>query len=457
MSDESILARALPPGPRREFVESRIVGPLQGFLHLQAAGGILVVIAALVALAWANSPWDGRYTALWGTTIVLDVDVIRIEDTLGHLVNDALMVLFFFLVGLEIKRELVHGELSSVRQASLPAMAAAGGMVAPALIFVAFNAADGDAVRGWAIPVATDIAFAVGVLALIGNRVPASVRVFLLALAIVDDLAGILIIALFYTDTIEPGALLLAGAVVAAIVGLQRYGVRSLGVYTVAGIVLWLAVYESGIHATIAGVVLAMLTPTTPLFGPGEFGEHAANLSEDVLAARRRGDHATADHHLRQLGTLSAESTSPLERLERALHPWVSFLIVPVFALANAGVVIDSESIEVALNSAVTAGVALGLVAGKPLGILLFTFLAVKLGIATLPGGMGWRHVTGAGFLGGIGFTVALFITGLAYDAPDLVAEAKMGILAGSILAGAAGFAYLRYLGGAGAGERPVT
>jgi len=431
------------PNVRRRFVERRIVQPIQAFMATETAGGVVIVVAALIALAWANSPWQDQYFDFWHTHLAFDLHFVEIDASLGHLVNDGLMVVFFFVVGLEIKRELVHGELASPRRAALPVLAAAGGMAAPALIYIAFNGVSGEQGKGWGVPVATDIAFAVGVLALLGNRVPFGLRVFLLALAIADDLGGILVIAVFYTESISLTAVGWGMVVLVAILLARSYDIRTYNVYVALGVLLWLCVYESGVHATIAGVMLAMLTPAKPLYTRDEFDAIAPLLVQEAEAAK---DHGEDEAILRRMEELARESESPLDRLTHMLHPWVGYAIVPIFALANAGVVISSESLEAAASSTVTAGVVLGLVLGKPIGITLLAYLAVRSGMASLPTGVGWGQIFGAGILGGVGFTVALFITELAFTEEVLIDDAKMGILAASFVAGVAGFLYLRFV-----------
>jgi len=430
------------PGPGRRFVTERFIRPIQAFAAIEASSGILLLAAAVLAIAWANSPWDDAYFDLWNAEFELDANRFVIHQTLGHLVNDGLMAIFFFMVGLEIKRELLHGELASVRRATLPAVAALGGMVVPALIYTAFNAGT-DTSKGWGIPMATDIAFAVGVLTLVGRRVPFSLKVFLLALAIVDDLGAIVVIAVFYTESIHVEPLLWGGLVVLIILGLRTWGVRSTDVYVALGILFWVAIYESGIHATIAGVILAFLTPASPLYSRREFERHAPALLERYEAARGEGDHEAEAAAIAELERLSRDTVSPLERLEHTLHPWVSFLIVPIFALANAGVVVDGDSVSAAFDSAATAGVFFGLVLGKPIGILLFSYIAVRLGLASMPANASVAHFAGVGILAGIGFTVSLFITGLSFDSAIVQQEAKMGVLAASAVAGILGFVYL--------------
>ena len=383
----------------------RLVRPLQEFLATETAGGALLLAAAAAAIAWANAPFGDTYFDFWAARLNIDLGAVAIDEALVSWVNDALMAVFFFVVGLEIKRELTRGELAERRKAALPAIAAVGGMLAPALIFLAINLG-GDGERGWGIPMATDIAFAVGVLTLAGARVPLSLKVFLLALAIVDDLGAIAVIALFYTDDLALMWLAAAVALFAMTYVLARLGVRHIFIFAAIGLVAWLAVYESGIHATIAGVMMGLLIPS------GDSGGEA----------------------------------SVLMRLEHVLHPWTSFVIVPIFALANAGIVLDGGIVRDAAASPVSLGVALGLMLGKPIGIVLFAFAAVKLGVASLPDGVRWPQVAAVGMVAGIGFTVSLFIAPLAFSDTGLVDEAKLGVLAGSMLIGIAGLVALRLL-----------
>ena len=381
----------------------RLVRPLQEFLATETAGGALLLVAAAAALAWSNAPFGDTYFDFWSARLSIDLRAVTFDETLVSWVNDALMAVFFFVVGLEIKRELTRGELVEPRKAALPVIAAAGGMLVPAMIFLAINAG-GDGQRGWGIPMATDIAFAVGVLTLAGARVPLSLKVFLLALAIVDDLGAIAVIALFYTDDLALWWLVGAIAVFAATYLLARLGVRYLFVFAALAIVAWVAVHESGIHATIAGVVMGLLIPSSD----------------------------------------AGDNPPVLTRLEHILHPWTSFVVVPIFALANAGIALDGDAVRAAASSPVSIGVALGLMLGKPAGIVLFAFAAVKLGVASLPDDVRWPQMMAVGMVAGIGFTVSLFIAPLAFGNAALVDEAKLGILAGSTLIGVIGLVVLR-------------
>jgi Na+:H+ antiporter, NhaA family len=375
------------------------------FLRLEAAGGMLLFAAAVAAMLCANSALAPLYGGFLDTPVEVRIGALQIAKPLLLWINDGLMALFFFLVGLEIKREVLEGELSRPSQMALPAVAAAGGMLAPGLIYAAFNRGDPVALQGWAIPTATDIAFAVGVLALLANRVPAALKIFVLTLAILDDLGAILIIALFYTEKLAPFSLAVAGLAIAALAVLNRRGVAAAPAYFLVGIVMWVAVLKSGVHATLAGVVLAMFIP---------------------------------------LKTDGGEA--PLRRLERELHPIVAFGILPLFAFANAGVPLQGIS-PATLLGAIPAGIALGLLVGKLAGIFGTSWLAVRLGFARLPEGAGWAHLAGAALLCGIGFTMSLFIASLAFEgeAASLGVESRLGILAGSLAAGAAGYMVLRF------------
>ena len=435
-----------------ETVERRLVRPVQDFLAKETAGGFAILAAAVVAFAWANSPWSEQYFDLWHSKITLETGVLTIKEDLGHLVNDGLMAIFFFMIGLETKRELLHGELAGFRKAALPVSAALGGLVLPALIFTAFNAG-GDGARGWGIPMATDIAFAVAVLALLGRRAPFPLKVFLLALAVADDLGAIAVIAVFYSDGLSGEALIYAGLLLAVILVLRQFGVQRLDVYVLVGVLFWVAVLESGIHATIAGVVLAFLTPSRARQDVEKFRREADLFLSDF--DRNRGDSDAEQVVLHEFEAAVRRSEAPLERLEHLIHPWVIFIIVPIFALANAGVQVTSEAFEGAVSSPVTYGVMLGLVLGKPIGIFVATWLAVRSGLASLPDGVTFAHVLGVGMIAGLGFTVSLFVTDLAYDAPQLIDEAKLGILVGSIVAAVAGVVFLRLAVKPGAGYEP--
>jgi NhaA family Na+:H+ antiporter len=379
----------------------RLVDPLKDFLHTEAAGGLFLLAATVVALGWANSPVATGYEGVWGRELTIGAGPLAVTEDLKHWVNDGLMAVFFFVVGLEIKREPVVGELRERRRASLPVLAAVGGVVVPAGIFLALNAG-GAGARGWGIPMATDIAFAIGVLAVLGSRVPAGAKVFLLTLAIVDDILAITVIAVFYTSQLAVGWLAVAAGAMALVLVLRRLRVRAISAYVPIGVLVWLATLESGVHATIAGVALGLATPARPVGG-----------------------------------------RPVLEQLQHRLHPLSSYLVIPLFALANAGVPLGSDALGQAAGNPVAWGVALGLLAGKILGVAGTSLVAVRLRLGTLPDDLTMPHVLGLAALAGIGFTVSLFIAELAYPGSELVDLAKVGILAGSLASGLAGAALL--------------
>jgi NhaA family Na+:H+ antiporter len=437
-------------GVKRDRPVERIVHPFQVFADKASSGGILLILATVVALVWANSPWGETYSELWQTELTVGLEGFSLTKDLTHWINDGLMAIFFLVVGLEIKREILVGELSSPRQATLPIAAALGGAVVPAAIYIAINAG-GEGASGWGIPMATDIAFALGVLALLGERAPISLKVFLTALAIVDDIVAVTVIALFYTSEISWDALAVGAAFLLALVGANLAGVGKPLVYGLLGIGLWLALLESGVHATIAGVLLAVTVPASSFIDTGEFLKRSRGLLDHFERAGDRGDRVLSNEErqavLHALNDATEKLEPPLQEMEHALHPWVVFLIMPLFALANAGVPLG-EGIAEALTSPVALGIVAGLVLGKQLGITLLAWLAVRTGLSELPDGITWRHVYGAGWLAGIGFTMSLFISDLAFSDGSLLETAKLGILAASLIAGVVGWAILR---GAGA------
>lgn len=394
------------------------------FLATETAGGVLLVCAAIIALAWANSPWQTSYESFWHTDLALRLGRHELQLDLRHLVNDGLMAVFFLVVGLEVKRELVLGELRDRRSAALPVFAALGGMVVPAAIYLAVNAGNTGNLGGWGIPVATDIAFAIGVLALIAPGVPSGVRLFLLTLAIVDDIGAILLIALFYSDPLEPVWLLSAVVIIGTVIGLRQLGSRATPVFAGLGVTLWLAVHASGLHATLAGVVMGLLAPATPALDRQLIRSRADQLLDVFSPASAR-----------QTSRLARQAVSELEWLEHGLHGVSSLAIVPLFALANSGVVLSTDTVGDAMTSPVAIGALLGLVVGKTLGIAGGAWLGMRMKLATLPAGVTWRHLLGAAALGGIGFTVSIFIANLAFDHEALVSEAKIAILAASLVA----------------------
>ncbi|QBX55141.1 Na+/H+ antiporter NhaA [Nocardioides seonyuensis] len=410
-----------------------VARPMREFLRIEAAGSLLLLVAATVALVWANSPWAASYDALWSTHLTLDVGPLHLDESLQHWVNDALMVIFFFVVGLEIKYELVHGDLRDPKTAALPIVAAVGGMAVPAGLYVLVNGPGSAGASGWGIPMATDIAFAVGALGLLGRRIPAPARLFLLTLAIVDDIGAILVIAIFYTAELSLGWLALALALLAAMAVAKQLRIWAITVYVVLGVGVWFALLESGVHATLAGVAIGLLAPASALLRE----DVARGYAEDALRDR------SLDHdELARLRFLLKESVPVVDRLQATLHPVSSYVVLPVFALANAGV--SFGGFGEAVTSSVGVGIMLGLVVGKPLGILLASWLAVRFGLGRLPGGTTWPMILGLGAVGGIGFTVSLFIAGLSFPGAEVLTDdAKIGILLGSLASAVVGVVVL--------------
>ncbi len=415
---------------------------LERFIQSETSGSILLFAATVVALVWANSPWNASYFALWKIPLKLGRRPLLSMD-LHHWIDDGLMVLFFLVVGLEIKREIVKGELASFRRAALPIMAALGGMILPAFIYFALNRY-GTGAAGWGIPMATDIGFALGVLALLGKRIPSNLRVFMLALAIVDDVGAILVIAFFYTPSISVGALAMAGGLLGLLVVLALRQ-APMSMFVVVGIFFWAAVLSSGVHATIAGVILGLVAPIRPKFSSDRLAENAEPLLRDFRNQILVQNKSSAEAMLSELDKLLRGTDSIAERMERSLHPWVCFLVLPLFALASAGVALSSERLKLAYSSPIALGIILGLVIGKATGITLFSFLGVKLEIAEMADGLTWKGIAGVGALAGVGFTVALFVSGLSFEDPALIATAKVAVLGASLAAGCIGYIYLRF------------
>ena len=415
---------------------------LDRFVQSETSGSVLLFGATVVALVWANSRWSASYFALWKFPLQIGHRPLLSMD-LHHWIDDGLMVLFFLVVGLEIKREIAKGELSSFRQAALSIMAALGGMILPALLYFALNRS-GLGARGWGIPMATDIGFAMGVLALLGKRIPSNLRVFMLALAIVDDVGAILVIAFFYTPRISLSAL---AAAVGLLVLLVVIAIRRapISVYVVVGFFFWAAVLSSGVHATIAGVILGLIAPIEPKFRPEELAENAEPLLRNFRIQISNRDKSTAEATFTELDRLLRGTDSIAERLEKSIHPWVCFLVLPLFALASAGVALSFEQLKLAFSSPIALGIFLGLVVGKAVGITAFSFLAVQSKIAGMADDLTWAGITGTAMLAGVGFTVALFISGLSFGDETLLATAKVAVLAASLAAGAIGYLCLRF------------
>jgi NhaA family Na+:H+ antiporter len=472
----------VPPTPIR-----RILYPFERFLRIESSGGILLLIAAIIAFVWANLPHGSVvYHQFWHVPITIDIGGASLSMTLAQWINNSLMGVFFFVVGLEIKREMLVGELSTPRQAALPIAAALGGMVVPALIYTLFNAG-GPGSEGWGIPMATDIAFAVGIMALLGRRAPLSLKIFITALAIVDDLGAVLVIALFYTGRINLTALAIAGFLLLIMFAFNRIGVRHAGVYLAVGIGLWLALYYSGLHATLAGVLAALAIPAKRRIDSRQFVSHGRYYLDKFESAGAGGVEGTdggqriipnpdQQNALHGLEAAVEAAESPMAKLEHILHPWARYLIMPLFALANAGVTL-LPSAEAAVNAAtraaaaagtavasgagviahmtiaqmlvqpVSLGVIAGLFLGKPIGIFLTSWLAIRIGIGVKPRGVSWGALLGAGSLGGIGFTMSLFIADLGLRAGTLLTEAKIGFLTASLASGIVGSAILLITG----------
>jgi len=429
----------------------RALTPFQEFVSDQTTSSLLLIGCTLAALLIANSPYAHAYEAFIDTPLGVNFGEHVFRMDLRHWINDGLMTLFFFLIGLEIKRELLVGELRDM-QRSLPVIVAAlGGMLAPALIFFLLNAG-GDYAHGWGIPMATDTAFAIGLLALLGNRIPTAAVTFLIALAIIDDLGAILVIAVFYSESISVAHLGAAAAALGLLLLTNLLGIRSVALYLVGGILVWVAMLGSGVHATVAGILVAATIPARPKRRPGWFLQHTQHLLNRFRELEKRKDthqpmlgeteqHAVAA----RLQDAAEKATTPLRRWEHALDRPVSLFVMPVFALTNAGITISREALDGIWHNPLTLGIVFGLVLGKGLGIPLFTWLAVRLRLGRLPDGVGFRHIVGLGLFGGMGFTMSIFIARLGFgDAPEAMHAAKVGILAASLLAGCAGYLWLR-------------
>ncbi|MFP4003084.1 MAG: Na+/H+ antiporter NhaA [Alphaproteobacteria bacterium] len=429
-----------PSGPELPHaIADRFTGPFNRFLRVEAASGVMLLIAALAALGLANSPWSASFLGFWETEIGLYFGPLDFSRTLRHWVNDGLMTFFFFVIALELKRALVLGELRNMRLAAMPFAGALGGMVVPAALYLALMSGQ-PGMQGWGTVVATDTAFVVGCLALFGTRIPPALRLFLLSLAIFDDVGAILVVAVGYGESLNWIALGLAMFSLAVIAGAARIGIRSVPIYFVFGAAVWLCFDASGIHPTIAGVVLGLMTPTRVWVSDARLRAILGGVLSHPAGEHWSGD--TADRaDLRRAGIAVTEALSPVERLELMLHPWTGFVIMPIFALANAGVLISAADIGQSVSVAIIAGLAVG----KPIGVLAFSWLAVRFGLAVRAPGLSWPFLAAGAFLTGIGFTMSLLIAGLAY-APEMLNAAKLGILTGSILAATAGLVMLVWL-----------
>ncbi len=429
----------------------KVLTPFEEFVHRQSAGGMLLMAAAVIALFLANGSVAAWYEHFIHTPIAVSFGSWNLQMSLHHWINDALMALFFFVVGLELKREIMVGELSDLRQAALPVIAAIGGMVLPALIYVAFNH-EGDAMRGWGVPMATDIAFAVGVLALLAARVPKALITFLVALAIADDLGAVLVIALFYTQTLSLHWLLSGFALVLLLLTFNYIGIRKAMPYFIVAVLLWYALLQSGVHATLAGVLGAFTVPTRSKYNPSLFADRVNEQVDAFIASRQSGSNLLSNHKLyavvQNIEASAVAVQTPLQRLESIWHLPVAFLVIPVFALFNAGIPLDLSTLKETFVHPVTLGAMFGLVFGKFIGIAGASWIALRLGVGQLPTGTRFSQVAAVSVLGGIGFTMSIFIAELAFkDHADYLLMAKTGVFAGSLLAGVIGFGLLFWLG----------
>jgi NhaA family Na+:H+ antiporter len=427
--------------------KGQLLNPLESLLSNTISGGLVLMLATIIALLLANSSWSESFHHFWEQYSGFEVGNWQLQLSVHHWVNDGFMALFFLLVGLELKREFLVGELASIKEAMLPIAAALGGMIVPALIYTAFNW-NQPTLSGWGIPMATDIAFAVGVLLLLGNRIPRSALIFLMALAIVDDLGAVLVIALFYTSTLNLHALLMAALMTLILIILNRAGVRRTLPYMMVGGLLWYVMLLSGIHATIAGVILAMCIPARPALTAQQFNKKIDDMQTTV--AQQTHDETDWSNQkvvilAQNLESIAQDVQSPLQRTEHSLSRWVTFLIIPIFALGNAGIDVRGLDWLVALTEPVTLGVTLGLVFGKLIGITLFSWLAAMAGLAKLPNDVTWMHIIGIAWLSGIGFTMSLFVSQLAFTDAQFINEAKLGILVGSFFAMAIGLSWLLF------------
>ncbi|MBB6500745.1 Na+/H+ antiporter NhaA [Pedobacter cryoconitis] len=424
----------------------KIIAPVSRFIHLEYTGGIVLFLSVLTAIIWANSSFQESYHHLWDIKFSIGFDRYVLNKPLHIWINDGLMALFFFVIGLELKREFMEGELSTLKKASLPMMAALGGMLVPAVIFFCINKGL-DSEHGWGIPMATDIAFALALLSMAGKHIPASLKVFLSALAVADDLGAVLVIAFFYTGNLDFVPLGIAGVFLLILIAGNKLGVRSSAFYLLIGIAVWIGFLLSGVHATIAGVLVAFTIPAVTKINEEAFSANLGKLALDFeQEVPNCGLLTTPAQHktIEKIRTLTLAAETPLQKIEYALHPWVAFVIMPLFALANAGILIGANFFSALVNP-VSIGVISGLIIGKFVGVLLFTWLMVKTGLAQLPDQANWKHITGVALLAGVGFTMSLFISNLAFEKPEFIEQAKYGILIASLVAGVLGITLLKY------------
>lgn len=431
--------------PENKTPIEKIIAPVSKFIHLEYTSGIVLLISVVIAIVWANSSYSESYHHVWEIDFSLAFGENILSKPLHIWINDGLMAIFFFVIGLELKREFMDGELSSLKKASMPMAAALGGMLVPALIYTLINMNSG-AGHGWGIPMATDIAFALALLSMAGKNIPTSVKIFLSALAVADDLGAVLVIAFFYTAQVNFTALGIAAIFLACLIIGNRIGIRNSAFYLILGICVWIGFLLSGVHATIAGVLVAFTIPAMTRINENDYSENLRELSyqfEKEIPSNSTLTTPQQHQTIQHVKSLSLAAETPLQKIEHALHPWVAFVIMPLFALANAGILIGADFFSSVINP-VSIGVAMGLIFGKFIGVLLFTFVMVKTGLGSLPNGATWHHMIGIALLAGVGFTMSLFISSLAFNNPEFVEQAKYGILIASILAGLSGYLYLK-------------
>jgi NhaA family Na+:H+ antiporter len=422
-----------------------LLKPVSKFIHQEFTGGIILFVSVLIAIIWVNSPWSASYHHLWDTKLSVGINNYLLNQPLHIWINDGLMAIFFFVIGLELKREFIAGELSTVKKASLPMMAALGGMLVPALLYLLININTGSE-HGWGIPMATDIAFALALLSMSGKHIPGSVKVFLSALAVADDLGAVMVIAFFYTPHISLMPLFIAAGFLCVLAAGNFLGIRSTLFFLIIGIAVWAGFLLSGVHATIAGVLVAFTIPARTKINENDYARNIKKyIAEFERAIPQNGSLTTTEQHLtiEKIKMLSQFAETPLQKIEYALHPWVAFVIMPLFALANAGMHIGSDFFS-SLDNPVSLGVLIGLVIGKFIGIFSFTWIMVRSGFAQLPASATWQHISGVAILAGVGFTMSLFITGLAFGSELLIDQAKYGILLASVVSGSIGILILK-------------
>jgi len=452
----TVKKRMMPLNPNkyvkstRQLVADQILRPAQQFFKKEASSSILLIAATIIALVWSNSDIGETYHSFWHTEVAFVFGQFNISKTVIHWVNDGLMALFFFTVGLEIKREILVGELASPKKALLPVIAALGGMVVPGIVYIALNIGS-PTLHGWAIPVATDIAFALGAVAVFGRRLPVGLRIFLAAFAIADDLGAVVIIAIFYTKEIIWSYLIICLFLIAGLAVANLLWIRSPLIYAVLGLAVWFFILGSGVHGTVAGVIVSFFVPARGRYDTDHFLQNVKTITERFECEEQSCGYSILlnqehMHAVHALEMACKDVETPLQRLMHALHPWVAFIILPLFALGNTGLTFQDIVFSELVSNPVIIGIVAGLVFGKPIGVMVFSFLAVKTGLASLPQEIRWSHILGGAMLGGIGFTMSLFIADLSFADPQLLDYAKISILTGSVLAAVMGMSYLGFI-----------